>query len=354
MSFLDTVGMGCNVAAMDGRKGSSPREDASMAAKADVPNGGTQRALTVQQRPYRSWNQAYRVSNGLVELVIVPAIGRIMRYGFVGERNVLWENFGPPSIGNGGEVWANHGGDKGWPWPEAVWQEQFLAAWPPPTDADGLQYDGEVLPDGAIRVSSGLLSPQQLRIVREIRLAPQGTRVSVRTVLECVSGVSTIPWGAWAVVQVSQPSKVLARLLHGTDPDQAVRPMAGPSWRGVRLAADMMELRPPIDQRVKVGVEADMLAAVIGNILFVQSSPTAAREDGYGPAERAQVYSEPPILNGKPNPPYVELEFISPRRTFRPAQSVNVSVMWEMHRLKDGYTDAGLLEHMAAGSGALT
>src|SRR5207237_346878 len=49
-------------------------------------------AVTAQRLPYHGWSGAYRLSNGTVDLVFVPQIGRIMRYGYVGGPNMLFEN----------------------------------------------------------------------------------------------------------------------------------------------------------------------------------------------------------------------------------------------------------------------
>ena len=44
----------------------------------------------LQRVQYGPFDEAYRLSNGTVEVVVVPALGRIMRYGYIGQRNVLW------------------------------------------------------------------------------------------------------------------------------------------------------------------------------------------------------------------------------------------------------------------------
>ena len=67
----------------------------------------------VEQINYNNWPDAIRLFNETADLVIVPSIGRVMRYGYVGGENLLWEN---PSLGGQGgagadvEKWRNFGG----------------------------------------------------------------------------------------------------------------------------------------------------------------------------------------------------------------------------------------------------
>ena len=49
-------------------------------------------ATTIKTTPYRGWNEAFLLSNGTVEAVVVPAIGRVMQFRFAGPSV---ENDGP-------------------------------------------------------------------------------------------------------------------------------------------------------------------------------------------------------------------------------------------------------------------
>ena len=96
--------------------------------------------VTITKTTYNGWENSYEMTNGLVKVVVVPAIGRIMYYGFADETNILWNNpsyygktlpYGQPYRENGAVTWANFGGDKVWP----TEQSQFPAingySWPP-------------------------------------------------------------------------------------------------------------------------------------------------------------------------------------------------------------------------------
>src|SRR3982750_3663343 len=97
------------------------------------PDGPAAKPMSVEKTAYQGWPEAYRLSNGTVDVVVVPAIGRIMRYGPVGRQNLLWKTPRPAGKpASPGKEWANFGGDKVWPWPQDDWPQRAGRAWPPP------------------------------------------------------------------------------------------------------------------------------------------------------------------------------------------------------------------------------
>ncbi|HEX4945248.1 MAG TPA: hypothetical protein VFZ34_01125, partial [Blastocatellia bacterium] len=82
-----------------------------------------QSRVTVKQAEYNGWKDALILSNGKVEAIIIPSIGRVMQFRFVGEEGVFWENpavAGKP-VKPDAKEWINFGGDKPWPAPQADW-----------------------------------------------------------------------------------------------------------------------------------------------------------------------------------------------------------------------------------------
>lgn len=71
-------------------------------------------AQRVERVSYKGWQDCYRLSNGTVEVVVVPSVARIMHYGFFGEPNVLWVNPATEGVPVKPGEWPNHGGDKAW------------------------------------------------------------------------------------------------------------------------------------------------------------------------------------------------------------------------------------------------
>src|SRR5436305_1962851 len=71
--------------------------------------------VAVERVDYRGWPGCFRLTNGTVEVVVVPQVGRAMRYGPAGGPNLLWEN--PALAGRDPDpstaptaTWANFGG----------------------------------------------------------------------------------------------------------------------------------------------------------------------------------------------------------------------------------------------------
>lgn len=105
---------------------------------------------------YHGWADCLVVSNGKVEAVIVPAIGRVMQFRFAGEsEGPFWENRqldGTPPDANSSE-WGNFGGDKSWPAPQAEWGKITGRGWPPPAAFDSQPVKAGVR-DGQVILSS--------------------------------------------------------------------------------------------------------------------------------------------------------------------------------------------------------
>src|SRR5689334_11093934 len=109
-------------------------------------------AVTIARTNYQGWPDSLVLRNSEVEAVVVPAIGRVMQFRFIGEPGVLWEN--PALLGrvmtSGVEdwkttEWANFGGDKAWPSPEASWKAWTTReSWRPPPGFDGTSYQGRI------------------------------------------------------------------------------------------------------------------------------------------------------------------------------------------------------------------
>ena len=197
-----------------------------------------------------------RMTNGTVELTIVPDWGgRIMRYGYVGEPNVIWNARSESLAAGTASGWANRGGDKSWVWPQADWQSRTNQAWPPPKEFDDSAWSVVDARDGAVT----LLSPplprfENARLCRQIELESTGTRVVVRTELVMPSApihAGSKPIAAWEITQVVMPVGV-------------VRPATQP-------AGEVDILEPRLDGQSSVSeAKVRVLAAAGEKYLFVE------------------------------------------------------------------------------------
>jgi len=75
--------------------------------------------IALEKTEYRGWPNCYRLSNGLIDLVVTTDVGlRIIRFGFVGEENELKEYDDTAGM-VGGDEWRIYGGHRLWHAPEA-------------------------------------------------------------------------------------------------------------------------------------------------------------------------------------------------------------------------------------------
>jgi len=134
---------------------------------------------------YNGWPDCVRLANDEVELIVTTAVGpRIIRAGFIGERNLFAELDGQG--GRGEDEWMIRGGHRFWIAPEKQ---------PDTYELDNVPIQTEALPDGVRTIQSkGPLSGMVKEL--HIRLAPDANRVSITHRLTNASGkaVTLAPW----------------------------------------------------------------------------------------------------------------------------------------------------------------
>ena len=166
---------------------------------------------------YRGWGwKALEMSNGIITLAIIPAIGgRIMVYD-LGNFPYIYVN--PAEIGRTydpadfpkNKMWPNFGGYKTWPAPQERWYAD--ADWPPPPYLDFGAYSYSIIKAFGDTVEVELVGPVErttafganyhgLQFKRNIKLFKGTSRVCIeQTMINC--GDSTICWSLWDVTQV--------------------------------------------------------------------------------------------------------------------------------------------------------
>lgn len=305
-----------------------------LAAALPVVGGGAMAAETgprIDAVEYRGWPGAYRMANGEAELVVVPAVARIMHYSPAGGENVLWED--PSLAGKTGEAgeWFNFGGDKAWIWPQSGWKSKW-GNWPPPHECDQAPHLAAESGSLTVSLSSPVIEGYGVRIVRAIRLAERGTRVEIRTMVTRGANDAAGAWAAWSVTQIKKPDYVLARLVPGHRVEK--RMLSETKWEAIRRQGlDLLRLDLPADTSAKVGLDADVLAAVRGGVLFTQRVRAAGPVlGGMEPGELAQVFTSPGGGETKAEP-YVELEFTSRPLPAAGEGEAVLDVVWELERL---------------------
>jgi hypothetical protein len=294
----------------------------------------------IERCAWAGWAEAFRMSNGDAELVVVPAVSRILHYGLAGGPNLLWQNASVAGRPPGAEQWTNYGGSKTWIWPEHEWTTRRGSAWPPPTDLpDTIASSAEIRGEGFLRLTSSSIPGFGLTLLRDVRLANAGTRVEIRSVIRKDGGAS-FPIAAWTVTQMPADGAVFARLAEGSRLAEGFKTYFGSFAAVTREGDDVLAIERPRSEYAKIGMDADLLAWQRGELLFVERPAGAATpitELALG--DRAQIYSH---FDGDPTLPpgvsYVELELTSPMRSPGTGESVTLDTSWELLPLRAGET----------------
>src|SRR5262245_9268854 len=162
---------------------------------------------------YRQWADSILHSNGAVEVVIVPAVGRVMQMRFAGEDDgPFWEN---PSLEGrqpnpSSTDWINFGGDKTWPAPQADWPKVTPRAWPPPVAFDSMPVQAEIK-NNTVELISPVDPHYGIRTRRLVRLDPRRPVMTITTTYEKLEGEPRTV-GVWIITQLKDPERVFIPL----------------------------------------------------------------------------------------------------------------------------------------------
>ena len=170
-------------------------------AGASVQGQTASAPVTAVVTNYHGWDNSVVINNGVVEAVIVPAVGRLQQFRFAGDTNgALWEN--PRTLGRaatGSGFYPNFGGDKAWPSPQSEW------GWPPPKGFDGT-VNTVSFTNGVVTLVTPVDATYGIRTTRIIELAPNSTFMQIRTIFERTAESSKTNLGVWIDCQATVAS----------------------------------------------------------------------------------------------------------------------------------------------------
>ena len=262
--------------------------------------------LKVAKTTYRGWPDGLVLSNGKVEAVIVPAVGRVMQFHFVGEDDVFWENAAlqGKSPNPSAPGWSNFGGDKTWPSPQADWEKVVGRGWPPPATFDSTPLQGEQK-ENAIELTSPVDSAYGIRTRRRIELDPFTPVLKITTTYEKVSG-DVVRVGIGVVTQVRDPQRAfIAVPVKSKFPEGFVllnfeRPQDG------KLKGELFSLTRSHANKSQIGSDASTLLWMNEKHAIKIDSPRVMG------AEYANQGSSTVIYTNSDPDAYVELETYGP------------------------------------------
>ena len=280
--------------------------------------------VNVTREPYKDWADCLRISNGSVELVVVPQIGRIMRFGEVGKLNLLYEfsdsKTGPPSVGG----WKNWGGDKVWPAPQSTW------GWPPEPEYDGSAWEAHPIPNGVQMASKRPSAKLGVRFERTIILNKGANTVLITNTLINESG-KTVRFAPWEVCQVDDPKTCILPVWKSHVHPQGWRVYGSDKVDGlVRERGDQLYISRDPKRGVKYGSGSPkgVVTAIVGNYSISISSIYSDKAEYPDEGNAQQIYTNADPVK------YAELELSGPLVTLGVGKSTSMTVTMSLKRLR--------------------
>jgi len=295
--------------------------------------------VKVEQVSFCGWHDAWKISNPVCEMIVVPSLCRVMSLAWTGGPNLLWVS--PDAAGQtfptDDRQWHNLGGDKVWPAEQSRWLAYTgRKRWPPPHAFDSGVGRVEPIP-GGLRLISPVDPDFGAVCVREFVLDPVAPRVRLHQYFDKHGGpVQKMTF--WTITQVAAPT--LALLPPGAEQDGSRYcllsdgPFLGTFSEQSGVALHTL---PRISQKVGILPEAAQengwVAATfaVGETLLVESHALEA-EGAYPDGNcQAELYADAGV-----NGPYVEMELLSPERAMAAGERLTHDEVWQLVRLPSG------------------
>jgi hypothetical protein len=331
------------------KQGYGPAIVLAMLAAHSLPGAETPLAATpatravITRSDYLGWPDALVLSNGVVEAIVVPSIGRVMQFRFAGEPDgPFWANSAlcghtpdPASA-----TWVNFGGDKAWPAPQDDWVPIASRGWPPPRGFDGLPM--EAVRDGTAVILVSAVDPNYgIRVRRRIELAVERPVMTITTRFEKVAG-APLAVGVWTVTQARDPVALYAVLPTAPRPDPAYIRQSDELPASLRIADNVIALTRDPQKNHKIGALAGTLFWVGQRELLRIESPLVPGARYPDKGSSVEVYTNADPLA------YVELEILGPVEPLAIGGSIERQTTYTLARRmeKDPATEIqGLLRH---------
>ena len=280
-------------------------------------------AVTIERIPYAGWDNCYRMTNGEVELVVTADVGpRIIRYGFVGGKNLFVEL--EQDLGaTGGDDWRLYGGSRLW-----VAPEDRVYSYGADNEPVDISVSGNRLTAQAPTENTGV----QKRI--EVELASEGTEVKVvyglanRTIwpLRIATWVLTMMRPGGVGLTTLPPRGTHPEILAPTNPVVlfAFTNMGDSRWSWLEKYI-VLRQDPDNSDPEKIGLynPATRGAYLLDGELFVKKFEAPEGEEYPDMGSSFEIFT---------NESFLELETLGPMKTLRPGESMDHLEVWSLHR----------------------
>jgi hypothetical protein len=295
--------------------------------------------LKTEKITYSAWPDCFRISNGLVDLVVTSAVGpRIIRFGFIGEANEFKE-YPYQFAKTDGTGWRIFGGHRLWHAPEAIGRSCL-------PDNDPVQVE---IHRTFVRVVQRTEVATGIRKEMDILLTPDSTHVRVtHRLYNCgLWNVELAPW-ALTVMEVGGTA-VLPLPRRGTHLENlqptstltlwAYTDLADPRWTwGEQYILLRQDTTRPKPQKIGAMVPAGWLAYANRDHLFIKKAGYQSGRNYPDFGASVELYTNDEML---------EAETLGPLTCLAPGTAVEHIEHWYLYRdVPTPEDDAAVNQHI--------
>lgn len=285
-------------------------------------------AARISRITYRGWPGSLVMSNSKVDVVIVPAIGRVMQFHFAndGDNGPFFENRAmegkapdPTS-----KDWGNFGGDKSWPSPQADWGKITGREWPPPVAFDSMPVEARLSSESIDLVSS--VDPAYgIRETRHLQLDRTKPVLTIATTYDKVQG-DPVRVGVWVITQLRDPERVFmvlprrSQYAEGYNKQMAVLP------KDLRVEGRLVSLTRDPKNPTKIGSDAGTVVWMDDKYVIRIDSDRVPKAEYPDQGSSAEIYTNADPL------PYIELELLGPLNTMKVGDRIERTSVYRLMR----------------------
>lgn len=270
---------------------------------------------------YCGWPGSYVLRNAYAEVVVVPSIGRVMRFAYRGEESVFWENpmlLGKPTPALPWATPGSFGGDKTWPAPQSHWD------WPPPPAFDSLPCVAHI--EGQSIVLTTPIDPRfGIRAIRRVVLDPFEPVLRITTTYEKLEG-PPVDLSVWVISQFRDPVGVYFRIPKDTRFPLGYNNQWGIPTNQVSTTGSLLRMVRSRTSSHKIGSDATTLLWVGRDHMCLVETD---RPQGYPYPDNhssVEVYTNPDPAA------YVELETLGPLQSMKAGDRISASNRYTLKR----------------------
>jgi len=279
-------------------------------------------AVDLNRISWHGWPDCIQIANQQSEVVVVPAIGRVMHFGLKGDpEGAFWQNralngmLPEPSSGE----WMNFGGDKCWPAPQSDWPLHQGREWPPPAAFDASPHEAALI-DNSVLLTSPVDPNFGIQVVRHIVLDALHPVMEIRTEFRKILG-EPVEVSIWTITQLRDPERVFMLLPEKPGISAGDTRLISGEPAAMHVDGRRASLARHKSQAVKIGSEAANLAWIGRNCAVRIDVERGVGEYPDGGCV-TEVYTNPDPL------PYVELETLGPLATMKLGDSIALTTTY--------------------------